>query len=35
MRPKPTTAYLWLGEKDDAFDAGAEADVRLVLGLRM
>ena len=28
------SAYLWLGERDDAFDADVEADVRLVVGLR-
>ena len=27
--------YAWLGEQDDAFAAGAEADVRVCLGFRM
>ncbi len=29
------TAYVWLGEKDDALHAGAEADVRVGVGFRM
>lgn len=29
------TGSLWLGEADDAFDVGAEADIRACLGFRM
>jgi hypothetical protein len=28
------SVYLWLGERDDAFDADVEADARIVVGLR-
>jgi hypothetical protein len=28
------TAYAWLGERDDGFDVGAEADLQFCLGLR-